>query len=199
MAWPRVQLALRRPRPSSDFCCASVLRRMSRKRSSHGTGVVAAGVIENAVDQDARHWIAAGVGEHGDADIARRHQAQQRAPAEPAAGVPDRALLPGRCTSRKPMPVMPMTELLEFRRGLVRRVAPASPGSVLARAARLPSNLPSSSKNFIQLAMRGNRGVDGAGGRGADWQVLDAPALVVRPPDREPRRRLRRRAPRSKS
>ena len=94
MAWPCVRLARR-------WLCRLVRFLLRERLAAHLAqalqpwhGRVARKMIVDAIDQDTRHRIAAGVGEHGDAEISLRHQAHQRAPAEPAAGVPDNALAP---------------------------------------------------------------------------------------------------------
>ena len=137
MAWPCIRLACRGPGLVVRFLLREKFAAHVAQAIQPWHGRVAAGVIENAVDQDARQGIAAGVGEHGDADIPPGHQAQQRGPAEPAAGVPDRPFSPVGVRA-KAEAVMRQDRTPRIRQRLRRRVAPASPGSVLTRAAACP-------------------------------------------------------------
>src|SRR5262245_63111823 len=75
-------------------------------------------MIVNAVDQEAVRRIAAVVGEDGDAGLPRRDEADQRAPTEPAPGVPDNALA-AVARRAEAEPVMAVTDFLIFGGGFV--------------------------------------------------------------------------------
>src|SRR5262249_22267669 len=75
-------------------------------------------MIVNAVDQEAVRRIAAVVGEDGDAGLPRRDEAHQRAPTEPAPGVPDNALA-AVARRAEAEPVMAVTDFLIFGGGFV--------------------------------------------------------------------------------